>query len=354
MDILHKETFWHTCVKKIPCIFLSAAFLFHALQAAFCLGIHTPSLPELNLTGACIDLGLLLLSQYKPAPSVFLGEMELCIFSVAATVFSGWGAGFYLLPLGMLGAGYFLSDFVKNGSGIMMQAVNLLVLMILLLIRARLPAQPGEITPPGHLTSPLFFGNLAACTVMVLLSSHLFRSALRSYRCKLEKQNQDLEYMAVHDPLTGLHNRWTVTEALSRCKEQSDRTGVPFSAALADVDNFKEFNDRFGHCFGDHVLAQLAQSVRHSIGREDFAFRWGGEELLFLFPATDKSDAKRALLRIQQDIRKIPDLNPPGCQVTLTFGLCAYLPGQTPEQLLALADRKLYEGKALGKDCIVD
>lgn len=354
MDILHKEALWNICVKKIPGVFLSAAFLFYASQAVFCLWIHAPNLPELNLVCACIDLELLLLSRYKSAPSVLLGELELCIFSLAATVFSGWDSGFYLLPLGMLGAGYFLSNSVKNGTGTVMQSVNLLVLLLLLLMRTHFPAQPGETTSPGYLTSPLFFWNLAICAIMMLLSSHLFRSTLWSYSCKLEEHNQNLEYMAVHDPLTGLHNRWTVMEALSRCKEQSDRTGIPFSAALADVDDFKEFNDRFGHCFGDHVLAQLAQSVRHSIGREDFAFRWGGEELFFLFPATGKSDAKRALLRIQQDIRNMPDLNPPGCQVTLTFGLCEYLPGQTPEQLLALADRKLYEGKALGKNCIVD
>ncbi len=354
MHPLHKETFTGICAKKVPGFFLLSMLIFHVSQALFCLVIHFQNLFTLNLIAFCIDFGLLLLSQKHPIPAVLLGELELCIFSVTATILSDWEAGFYLLPLGMLGAGYFLSNSVKNGSGTVMQAINLLTLIVLPLVRRQFPIPFEEFFLSNPPSSHLFFWNLSVCAVLALLSTHLFRSSLWSYNCKLEERNQNLEYMAVHDPLTGLHNRWTVTEALSRCKEQSDQSGIPFSAALADVDDFKEFNDRFGHCFGDQVLATLAESVRHSIGREDFAFRWGGEELLFLFPSTSKTNAKRALLRIQQDIRCISALNPPGCQVTLTFGLCEYLPGQTTDQLLTLIDRKLYQGKAQGKNCIVD
>jgi diguanylate cyclase (GGDEF)-like protein len=88
------------------------------------------------------------------------------------------------------------------------------------------------------------------------------------------------------DPLTGLHNRQSITDAIERDCRRARRYGTPLSCLLLDLDGFKELNDRFGHAVGDAVLRQVAITIGHSLRDIDSAARYGADEFCILAPET--------------------------------------------------------------------
>ena len=135
--------------------------------------------------------------------------------------------------------------------------------------------------------------------------------------------------------------------------ELSDRTGLPLTIALLDIDHFKSVNDGFGHLVGDRVLQGFSQRASASIRATDRLGRFGGEEFLLLMPATALQDAKQPLERLRQ---QISSHDWPGIgkrlHVTVTIGAAAYRRGETIEQLLNRADVALYRGKAATRNIV--
>ena len=94
------------------------------------------------------------------------------------------------------------------------------------------------------------------------------------------------EFRANNDSLTGLPNKRATDDTLKRMVAQANRSVMPLTAAMLDLDHFKQINDRFGHAKGDEVLAAVGATLRSCLRGSDFAGRFGGEELLVLFPDT--------------------------------------------------------------------
>jgi len=158
--------------------------------------------------------------------------------------------------------------------------------------------------------------------------------------------------LADRDPLTGVLNRRSATEALGRYLRLSDRYGQPLSLAMLDVDRFKEVNDRHGHLFGDAVLRRLSELLLASFRREDVVARWGGDEFAIGMYGMARDDA----------VRRIADLLERfvGCEVsdgeravagfTFTAGVAQYgRDGDDLEPLYRSADEALLAGKAAGR-----
>jgi diguanylate cyclase (GGDEF)-like protein len=179
---------------------------------------------------------------------------------------------------------------------------------------------------------------------------------LRHLRNELREKNQQLERLSVTDALTGLRNRRFAEWFLSGELERSHRHGNPLSVLLADLDHFKRVNDTHGHAAGDaalrHVAALLAQQGR----KTDLCARWGGEEFLMGLAQVPLDGALALAERQRAAVEATPLVLPNGVRLALTIsiGVAGVLPGDTRhEELVAAADRALYEAKDRGRNRIV-
>jgi diguanylate cyclase (GGDEF)-like protein len=158
------------------------------------------------------------------------------------------------------------------------------------------------------------------------------------------------EIRAATDALTGLPNNRAVQDTIKRMVAQASRTVAPLSAALLDLDHFKQINDAYGHSRGDEVLAAVATVLRSSVRDSDFVGRYGGEEFLLLLPDTDREQAAIVADKVRAAVANLglSDINQP---VTASLGVAA-LPDDAgdADTLIRAADRALYAAKGNGRN----
>ncbi len=160
-----------------------------------------------------------------------------------------------------------------------------------------------------------------------------------------------LEELGRTDGLTGLPNRRALEDHLEQAHLAAARRGSPLSVVMIDLDNFKEFNDSFGHLAGDDLLRSYATGLRARVRSSDFVARYGGEEFFVVLPDTDGGGARRVVEEIQRRFRRAEDLS----GVTFSAGVAAWDGAESIEDLVGRADRALYVAKAAGRDrTIVD
>lgn len=161
---------------------------------------------------------------------------------------------------------------------------------------------------------------------------------------ELEAANLQLREASLRDVLTGLYNRRFLVEFLAGRKALAIRMEIPLSVVLVDLDHFKDVNDTWGHQVGDAVLRELAQYLLAGIREADTAVRYGGEEFLLILPQANAENAARVTQRI---LDKVRTASFPGLPRPLTFsaGIAELCAGDTVEELVSRADRRLYLAK---------
>ncbi|WP_301002550.1 GGDEF domain-containing protein [Capsulimonas corticalis] len=174
---------------------------------------------------------------------------------------------------------------------------------------------------------------------------------LEFQRNELEKANAELEALATTDGLTGLKNHQAFQECLSEEVQRALRHGQSLSLVLMDVDHFKHFNDTHGHPAGDVVLKTVALILREVARDTDLTARYGGEEFVTILPETDIEGASALAERLRASIeRHYWPLHP----VTASFGVAALKHTDIcGADIIARADRALYQAKAAGRNRVV-
>ncbi|WP_147805283.1 GGDEF domain-containing protein [Alkalicoccus halolimnae] len=177
--------------------------------------------------------------------------------------------------------------------------------------------------------------------IFVLVVSYVFYLYFNKNR---DLFNQ-LEWLAAHDPLTGLLNRRKMTQLLEH-QLKADKTG---SILLMDLDDFKSINDTYGHDSGDEVLTQLSEIIKSHVPEEGFASRWGGEEFLVYFPLEDPGKVKGYFEHMLADYQAhvFHFSEKPVTNLSFTAG-AANLQHSLTSSVLE-ADNALYTGKYEGK-----
>jgi len=171
------------------------------------------------------------------------------------------------------------------------------------------------------------------------------------------KRNEELlRHAATHDGLTQLLNRRRFEERLSVEVHSSHRYGHALSLAMIDIDYFKQINDTYGHQGGDAVLTAIARVIREDIRLDDFAGRYGGDELCIGFPHTPSISAATCVERIRSRIKEMTFTAENGAtfKVTLSIGIAQLtFEHKDTRMLFMAADEALYEAKKNGRDQVV-
>jgi diguanylate cyclase (GGDEF)-like protein len=178
-------------------------------------------------------------------------------------------------------------------------------------------------------------------------------------RASIALQNAHLHrvtrQLASTDELTQLANRRQFDEALGAEVVRAERFRDPVAVVVADLDNFKEVNDRFGHDVGDLVLRAFAGAIRATVRDVDLPARYGGEEFTVLLPATDAEGGRQLAERLRLAAEELAiDAGEDGeVRVTSSFGVASFPDEPSAAALMRAADRALYRAKAAGKNMVL-
>ena len=225
----------------------------------------------------------------------------------------------------------------------------------------------GEMeTLQSDLSSAHLIGDADDVTNKILSASRKVTSEIKTLR---ENARQNQEEMVVlrqelastkdesrTDPLTGIANRRHLDEMLLQLCDASFRKKEPLSLVMGDIDNFKKFNDQFGHLVGDQVLIFVGEKLRENLKGKDLAARYGGEEFALLLPNTPLSNA----IAYANSLRKLicenkvdlGDGKKSEKTVTMSFGVAQLDLNETPDSLIARADKNLYLSKDAGRNTV--
>jgi diguanylate cyclase (GGDEF)-like protein len=177
-------------------------------------------------------------------------------------------------------------------------------------------------------------------------------AAQASIAIENERLHRTVKRQAITDELTQLANRRRFTETLAVEVRRAERFGDPLSLVLADLDDFKQINDRYGHQTGDEVLRRFSDVLRDNVRDFDLPVRYGGEEFAVLLPETGLEGAEQLARRLQVALLalRVPEIGGDHAPVTASFGVAAFPAARSAEELLSAADGALYRAKAAGKN----
>lgn len=216
--------------------------------------------------------------------------------------------------------------------------------------------------------------NIAFAFFMAVTFMLIFYLEVSRAFSQLHETNKKLNYIATHDALTGLFNRHSLWKYFEELEESNDH----YCIILGDLDDFKKINDTYGHDCGDIVLKSVAGIILNSVGENDMACRWGGEEILIVMRGT-REDCFERVGNIKSEICSLGIIHEDQpVRVTMTFGFAGSeekgaalsealktaemeaikSESRKPmrigvESLISMVDKRLYTGKRSGKNVII-
>jgi len=203
--------------------------------------------------------------------------------------------------------------------------------------------------PPLTVVSPLTlsifrYANITACFVSLGYLAFFYSKIVG-------EAERRLRIMATPDSLTELYNRCHIMEIAEYEKMRRRRSHRSLSFIIADIDNFKSVNDRYGHEIGDQTLTMVSRRIRNVLREQDIIARWGGEEFLMLLPDTETGVAVTVDKRIREPI-VATSVRQGGDEftITITLGVSECRENENIDACIARADQALYRGKNAGKN----
>jgi diguanylate cyclase (GGDEF)-like protein len=249
----------------------------------------------------------------------------------------GLAAGFVSLRRGFTPARYFL------------------IAWTFLLVGVTLYAMGGIVIDRSFITLyTLVIGSALEALLLSLALADRIR-VLQSEKEALEQEERRLRELSVRDGLTALYNKRFLMGRLAGEIEVAQRLNQSLSLLMLDVDDFKKFNDEYGHMEGDQVLIRLARIIRKSARDTDTACRYGGEEFTVILPGAPAGLAEAVAERIRESFAA-QAFTPRSGEVVSTsvsVGLAEFRDGETVEDFINRADEALYRAKRAGKNRVV-
>ena len=333
-------------------ILLFVAILFsavcHVLQIIFFVYLGSLTLAVVNFFSICIyAVCTVLLMKRKAGIAGILFSSEIAVVGVIITYMIGTSTFIFAYSFVVL-----LIQMIIPYAGWKIRIPIIFGIFVLMLTsffigNTLLPSV--DITPikTAYSIFNLLIGSTSAIAI-IAVSNTVHKIILQLNKTKLEKYMDEAHL----DALTGLYNRRYAAIIFEEIRNDIDQRDA-WCVAMLDIDDFKQINDRHGHDFGDVVLQKLAETIKASLRKTDYVFRWGGEEFLILLRAFDINDAYLTLEKICAITRKneMFDGENKVC-VSVTIGLSKCYEGNI-EKSISVSDQKLYKGKRAGKNIVV-
>jgi two-component system cell cycle response regulator len=168
--------------------------------------------------------------------------------------------------------------------------------------------------------------------------------------------HEEIYRLTIIDALTDIHNKRYLVEFLDRELARSGRYARPLALVLFDIDRFRLINEQLGHLGGDFTLRELTARIKGAVRKEELFARYGGEEFAIVLPETTREGAVTLCERIRKVVEAQPFLfEQTTYQITISLGVATTMGDvtMTPEELIRLADEKLYEAKSQGRNRVV-
>lgn len=304
----------------------------------FFLVVGSPLLGWLNVASiAMYGAAYWLLSRRRNLPALILIWLEVIGHATIGTMLVGWDAGFNYYML------MFIPAIVVSGNWRAV-AAPLVILFLAYMGLHEAAHHFGARAPLGDL--PLQLLNVFNVLIFFCMASY----TARFYYLKVLKTERKLRELATRDTLTGLSNRRHLLDLAQQEMSRASRGDEQVALVLADIDNFKQINDTHGHDAGDRVLIHVSGLFRDICRAQDTVARWGGEEFLFLLPATDAAAASELAERVRRNTvgAEIPHAGAV-IRVSISLGVAALAEAESLESAIARADAALYCSKAEGR-----
>ena len=272
--------------------------------------------------------------------------LEVAIHMTLAVLFTGWDSGFQVTLIGMNVLAFY-GEYV--GRTLRLKYVKMLPFAILGMILylgtyIYINVNPPMYTLPGNAE---FWLTLIWGVIVFVITGFV----MVMFVLIVDSSDKKLSFQMSHDKLTGLPNRYFVSEYMESIP--GNKNGKEYWLAIADIDDFKVINDTYGHNCGDYVLKTLAYIFNNRDGI--LCCRWGGEEFIFINPITESvNEAYELLESLRKEVQAYEfKYDKFSFHVTLTIGMTVFPPGIDDDAWISDADAKLYKGKQNGKNQVV-
>ena len=312
------------------------------------------TLVKFNIISVIIYIFCILLGKYGHILTVYICIIvEVTIYTVVSTFYVGLRCGTYCLLFSIVPIiiyfGTFLFKGLKRWIIILLLVLNFATFVVLYI---------GFVNvPPYYTVDPSIQLSLVVLSAFAMIFATIFYNAIYIYASEmdvknLELKNKKLSADAHEDVLTTLLNRrgfLPLVEPLMKNNKAGE-----FCVAFCDIDDFKKVNDSYGHDAGDEVLRHITRLMRKEMQNCDIC-RWGGEEIVILMKDCSIDSAKERLESLRKNIETVPTVfYNKQIFVTITIGLEKYMNSyKAPEDIIKVADERMYYGKQHGKNVII-
>ena len=270
--------------------------------------------------------------------------LEVGLHMTLAIIFTGWNSGFQITLIGMNVLAFYAE---YTGRRLRMKHFRMIPICIIGMclylgsyIYLNHHPAPYELPARAEFWLSLLWG-FTTFSINIFFIQFLVIIATSS--------EEELAYQLSHDKLTGLPNRYYLSEQLESFKKEHNN----YWLSLSDIDDFKKINDTYGHDCGDYVLKTIGDLLA---AKDVLCCRWGGEEFLFVGKLDkDRPEPHAFLEEIRKEIQNYSfEYENTRFSVTMTFGLSFFSNGEDIDNVLKDADDKLYQGKQSGKNKVVN
>ncbi|WP_173030766.1 GGDEF domain-containing protein [Campylobacter sp. CCUG 57310] len=342
-----RRSFIGSDISKKLQIIMIAFMLVHIMYFVIFLYINKPYLSMMNIASVLVYvyLAYILKDSNMIQRVLVVTRFEIFIHAFVCTCVLGWGYGFQNIILALISVAFFTNSIGKilGYVAAFIQGAVYLLLYVLLHDTTEIVSSQAQLI--------YVFNFLLVVCALVVFSSLLGIFNTMIYLSMLDKQ-QEFEMAANKDPLTQLPNRRAF---INLVQGNAFNSKSSISVAVGDLDDFKRINDKFGHNAGDEVLRKVANIIKTSLRKQDYAFRFGGEEFLLLIINTNLKNSNIILNRIREKIHKHTfKFEQEKLNVSITFGF-AYADIDDKfdiDNAIKEADSLLGQGKKSGKNCI--
>ncbi|GAB2558902.1 GGDEF domain-containing protein [Rhodanobacter koreensis] len=305
----------------------------------FFLAVGSPLLAWLNLISISMyGAAYVLLTRRRNLPAIILIWTEVTVHAVIGTLLVGWDSGFHYYLL------MFIPAIVVSGGW--RNVIAPLLFLFLAYLGLHVAAHFVGALAPLNGTALLLL-NLFNVSIFFAMASY----TARFYYDLVRKTERKLRELATKDALTGLSNRRHLLDLAQQEIARARRSIEEVSLILVDIDDFKLINDGHGHDAGDQVLVHASQLFRGICRAQDTVARWGGEEFLFLLPATGQDAVREFAERVRVTIAETR-LEHAGESIrfSLSLGVATLAGSESLDDAISRADSALYRSKTEGRN----